>query len=79
MKISKVITVETEVEIHVGSDDISLILDESKDINIVMRELNEIARFMNGIPDSIIKQLNSEQRKIVCKFFKAIIKRFDAE
>jgi len=78
MKIKKDITVDTEVEFHIGVEDIALILEESNDVNFVLKELNDIAQFVKGVPDSIIEQFSPEQRKAVCNFFKEKSKRFEA-
>lgn len=79
MKITKVVTIDEdiEVDVHVDADDICLILSEGDNIKDVKRELNRIAQYLKGIPEKIIDEFTQENRKMIKEWFVDISKRFE--
>lgn len=79
MKITKVVTIDEdiEVDVHVDADDICLILSEGDNIKDVKRELNRIAQYLKGIPVKIIDEFTQENRKMIKEWFVDISKRFE--
>jgi hypothetical protein len=79
MKIKKWIDYSQEVEIDLSSEDISLILGECEGADGVKNtfyEINSIATFLKGIPDSIITEMSDGQKEAISAFFEEQGKRF---
>lgn len=76
------VTVDNEIEIDISLDDLILLFEESKDLKtktlrILKINLNQIAIFLKGIPDSIIKEMHPETKKLVIDFLEKTKQRFE--
>lgn len=80
MKVKKVITVETEVEVDLDAADIrAAILDgeeECEPEGSVLRSLNSIAAYMKAVPDEVIGKVSPEVRAAAAKFFREQADRY---
>lgn len=76
MKIVKYINIEQEVELHLSPEDICLILKEAGSPRDVLVGLNTISTYLEGIPNSLISQLKTEQKVIITDLFLKQAKRF---
>lgn len=80
MKITKYITVETEVEVDVSTQDIAQHLDYidcwDDRVAAVLKWLNSIARVFRAIPDAEIVQMTPAQKKLIGEFLKEQAERF---
>ncbi len=69
MKVTKYISVDTEVEVDIRPEDfLTSICGTADSLPTALMALNNIAGILKGISDGIIKSLNPEQRNIVFKF-----------
>lgn len=68
--------VYTVLEIELSSEDIKIILEESKDLHMLKDNLNNIATFLNGIPEKLIKEMSIEAKNLVINFLEHKIKQF---
>ena len=77
MKITKYVSVDTEVEITISTEDIIDALAEETDCKLaVMNGLNGVAQFLNAVPDAIVAELTMIQRKVIADFFEKQRNRF---
>lgn len=80
MKIEKFVEISDNLEIDIDADDIRACLRES--INdadtkaTVLNTLNNIAQFINGIPDELLNEITDKQKQIVYEFMVNAANRF---
>ena len=77
MKIPKLVTVETEIEVDVCAEDIAAILAEEP---ITSRQalacINNAASVIKGLTPEMIQQMGEPARKVISGFFKEQAERF---
>lgn len=79
MRITKTIDVTCDVEIDLSADDLGLIISESPDrLATVLRGINDIARFMQAVPDEIITEMTGQQRSTIASFLEKQVDRLKA-
>lgn len=76
MKIQKWIKFEDEIDIHLSTDDIAVILEEDGSLRDVLSHLNTIAEYLKGIPDQFIREMTDNQRMIIRNFLIEKAERF---
>ena len=77
MKIPVTVRIEEDFDAHVSSDDIRLIFEEDHDsMRPILRELSDIATFLNGVPDSKIKAMDERHRRTVFEVLNKQAERF---
>jgi hypothetical protein len=81
MKIVKLVSVpDVEVEIEIsGEEAVNAILGDQEGWTprqLLMRAVNNLASFFKKLPDTIVAELNSEQRKLITDFFEDQARRF---
>lgn len=81
MKITKHLEISKEFDIHLSSEDISIIFrDDTEDpvyrMRAAMLNLNDIATFLKGLPDEIINAMTPEQKAVISNFLKEQAERF---
>ena len=78
MKITKLINVETEVEVHVTAEDIAhAIMEPDTDrLHAVMYGINNIGAYLKAIPDEVLAEMNHSQKQTVAKFLHDQAHRF---
>ena len=87
MTITKTVDIgEREVEVHVSSEDIANALaweiahedkEQFETERNVFHAVNLCARFLRGIPDSIIANAAPSSRKVIADFLREQLARFD--
>ena len=78
VKKSKWQTIDIEVEMEIGPDDIEVIFTDPDDCTQkqYMRQLNDVAIFLKGTPDSMIKTFTKAQVDVICAALWDISDRF---
>ena len=77
MKILKLVTVEQEVTVHVTAADIAqALIEDGDESENALEAINNIACFLNGLPDSRIKGMNNAQRELIGVFLREQAVRF---
>lgn len=77
MKIEKLVTLDTEIEVNISLDDIAAAIEEETDsMPGVLSGLNNVAIFLNAIPDSLITEMNDKQKALVKAFLTENAARF---
>ena len=78
MKITKLINVETEVEVHVTAEDIAHAIMESETdrLHAVMCGINNVGAYLKAIPDDVILEMNQAQKQTVANFLHDQARRF---
>ena len=78
MKITKLITVETEVEVHVSCEDIASAINEPgvDRLFAVQSGLNNVGAYLKAIPDDLIVEMTDGQKQTVAKFLHDQAHRF---
>ena len=79
MKITKWITVETEVEVSVDSEDITEALSEGLGDDKAkgcLRGLNRCATFLDAMTDDLIAGLSPSQKAVIEKFLRKHADRY---
>lgn len=77
MKVYKSVTVETEVEIDLTSEDINVIMEEYENLRGLLHNLNTLGQFLKAIPDRLIVETNATQQKIIVTFLRESADRFE--
>ena len=82
MKITKEVYFSQEVEVDINTDDIHLIFAEAEAGGFkrpiqYLREINNIAQFLEALPDTVIAGFNDSQRKCIREFLSEQSKRFN--
>lgn len=77
MKVRKLLTTETEVEVDINAEDITKALKDHEDSQTEWLSLiNSCAQVLNAIPDSAINEMYESQRKIIREFLLKASKKF---
>ena len=77
MKITKLINVETEVDVSITTEDINAALMEDTDrLHAVMCGINNIGAYLKAIPDTVLAEMNDAQKQTVAKFLNDQARRF---
>jgi hypothetical protein len=77
MKIPKSITVETEVEVDISTEDILTHLQaEPLTETQLLTAVNNVARFLNLVPDALIANLKPGAKETISNFFLKQSQRF---
>lgn len=81
MRITKNIRVpDIDVDVEItGEDAVEAIIGETHGWTprqLMLRVLNNLAAFFKALPDSVIAELNSDQRGLIAGFFEEQAKRF---
>jgi hypothetical protein len=77
MKIPKSITVETEVEVDIGTEDIlNHLLAEPLTETELLTAINNTARFLNLVPDALVANLKPGAKETISNFFLKQSQRF---
>ncbi len=75
MIIYKYLDFSQEVELDISSEDIHLILDESDDLQQVLRNISSAGIYLKSIPDKMIEQMNPAQKETISTFLTGLIER----
>jgi len=82
MKITKHLKISQEFDIHLSSEDITMILSDDSGESLVHRmrsvmlNLNDTAAFLKGVPDEIIKEMTPNQKTVISNFLKEQAERY---
>ena len=81
MKITKHLEISQEFDIHLCSEDISIIFrDDTEDpvyrMRAAMLNLNDIAIFLKGLPDEIINAMTPGQKELISNFLQTQAERY---
>lgn len=69
MRITKLVDMKAEVDVDISVDDIAAAISEDPNsLNAVLRGLNNSASFMKAIPNSLIAEMNVQQRNVIGGF-----------
>lgn len=70
MRIKKWVKFEDEIDIELSADEIHMLLCESDEpINVILGQMNNIAKFLKGIPEKTIIELTDAQREVIGNFW----------
>lgn len=76
MKVTQWVTVETEVDVHIGVDDIAAaITDDADSFHGVLRAFNNIIMFGKALPDEMLVKLTDKQRELIVEHLDAFTAR----
>jgi hypothetical protein len=80
MKLSKLVSVNAEVEIEItGEEVVNAILGDQEGWTprqLLKRAVNNLASFFRKLPDTVIAELNGDQRTVIADFFEEQARRF---
>lgn len=77
MKIPKIVSIDTEVEVDVTFDDIvSCLVHEVESPAQILQGINNCSKFLKAIPEESVKAMTEGQRALVSKFFLEQSERF---
>jgi hypothetical protein len=81
MKFSKLVSIpDVEVEIEItGEEAVNAILGDQErwtPRQLLMRAVNNLASFFKKLPDTVVAELNGDQRKLIADFFEEQARRF---
>ncbi len=66
MKVRQWVTVETEVDVHVGVEDIAAAIGDDPDAYpAILSAFSNIITFCKAIPDDIMSKVTEPQRKVI--------------
>jgi hypothetical protein len=69
MKIHKWVEFEKKIEVDVLLEEIvDAISEETDNVHLCMKGINNISRFLRAIPDEIIAEMTDSQKQLVCNF-----------
>ncbi len=68
---------ETEIEVEVSTEDLLAHLQaEPLTSHELLTAINNVARFLNAVPDSLIEEIKPEARETIFNFFLKQSQRF---
>ena len=77
MKITKLITVETEVDVSVSVEDINrAIREEPERLHDVLTGINNCAQYLKAIPETVLADMTESQKSTIAKFLNDQAHRF---
>ena len=77
MRVTKRISVETEVEVDVSAEDCArAIAEDPESKHTVLLGIDTAARFLRAIPDDLISEIPDEAKKVISDFLDEQRKRF---
>jgi len=78
MKITKWITVETEVEVDVSAEDInSALYGETDSAHHVLEGINNFARYCKAVKSETIAEMKATQRAVIADFLRKESERYE--
>lgn len=78
MKITTLVSIpDQEIKINVSMEDIvNAIQEDAESKEHALQGINNFAQFIKAIPDDMIEQMNTSQRKLISDFFQEQSHRF---
>ena len=77
MKITKLITVETETEVSVSVEDINQAIREDPErLHDVLTGINNCAQYLKAIPETVLADMTESQKSTIAKFLNDQAHRF---
>lgn len=77
MKVTKSVSIDVPVTVNLTIEDIEVIYlaMQPKDIDIWLKQLNDVAIFLNGTPVTVLHQLNGAQAHAIADALKTLTAR----
>ena len=79
MRVKAFVSLEQEVEVDIGPDEIAAAIGEGEhedNVFLVQRAMNNFATFMNGVPDDLIAKMTPHARSITREYLAKQAARF---